>query len=108
MAGNPLHATKSNFLMVYGTQRNQSEFVGFIYVMRFRKPWLRVKSVNFDFSVKLSSYDYNEANKPNPKSLAHVGSEKSLVEFEFQKMSFFFFFKFISLPKSLLFTPSHT
>ncbi len=51
-----------------------------IYVMRFRKPWLRVKLGNFDFSAKLSSTDYNESNKPTPKSLAHIGSEKSLVE----------------------------
>ncbi len=77
------------------------------YVMCFRKPWLSVKSVNFDFSAKLSSYDYNESNKPNSKSLAHVGFEKSLVEFEFQKMSFFFF-TFFSRLKGLLFTPSHS
>ncbi len=53
-----------------------------------------VKSVNFDFSAKLSSNDYNESNKPNPKSLAHVGSEKSLVELEFQKMNFLLFSHF--------------
>ncbi len=44
--------------------------------MRFRKPWLRVKSVNFDFSAKLSSTDYKESNKPNAKSLAYIGSGK--------------------------------
>ncbi len=39
-----------------------------------------MKEVNFDFIAKLSSTDYNESNKPNRKSLAHIGSEKSLVE----------------------------
>ncbi len=42
-----------------------------IYVTNFRKPWLRVKLVNFDFSAKPSSTDYNESNKPNPKSLVY-------------------------------------
>ncbi len=51
-----------------------------VYVMRFKKLWLRVKSVNFDFSAKLPSTGYNESNKPTPKSLSHIGSEKSLVE----------------------------
>ncbi len=46
----------------------------------FRKPWLRVKLVDFDFRAKSSSTDYNELNKPNSKSLAHIGFEKSLVE----------------------------
>ncbi len=41
---------------------------------------VRVKSVNFNFSAKASSTDYNESNKPIPKSLSHIGSEKSLVE----------------------------
>ncbi len=50
-------------------------------MVRFRKPWLRVKAVNFDFSAKSSSTDYNKSNKPNLKSLAHIGPEKSLVEF---------------------------
>ncbi len=31
-------------------------------------------------SVKASSTDYNESNKPNLKSLARIGSEKSFVE----------------------------
>ncbi len=48
--------------------------------MCFGKPWLQVKSVNFDFSARSLSTDYNELNKPNPKSLAHIGSEKSFVE----------------------------
>ncbi len=38
--------------------------------MRLRKPWLRVKLVNFDFSAKSSSTDYNKSNKPSPKSLS--------------------------------------
>ncbi len=50
------------------------------YAMRFRKPWLRVKSVNFDFSAKSSSTDHNELNKATPKSLAHMESEKLFVE----------------------------
>ncbi len=62
--------------------------------MSFRKPWLRVKSVNFDFSVKSLSPDNNESNKPTPKSAAHIGSEKSFIELEFQKMSFFTFSHF--------------
>ncbi len=48
--------------------------------MRFRKLWLRVNSVNFDFHGKTSSTDYTESNKTTQKSLSHVGSEKSLVE----------------------------
>ncbi len=32
--------------------------------MRFRKLWLKMKLVNFDFSAKSSSTDYNEPNKP--------------------------------------------
>ncbi len=48
--------------------------------MRFRKPWLRVKSINFDFSAKFSSTDYNESNKTTPKPLAHIGPEKLFVE----------------------------
>ncbi len=48
--------------------------------MCFRKPWFRVKLINFEFSAKLSSTDYNESNKPTPKSLAHIVAKKSLVE----------------------------
>ncbi len=44
--------------------------------MRFREPWLRMKSVNFDFGIKSSSTDHNESNKPTRKSLAHIGFEK--------------------------------
>ncbi len=64
-----------------------------LFEMRFRKPWLRAKLVNFDFSAKWSSIDYNESNKPSPKSLAHIRSEKSLVE--------------LSAPKNEIFTFSH-
>ncbi len=53
---------------------------GIEFSRRFRKPWLRVKAANVDFIAKLSSTDYNESNKSNPKSLAHIGSKKSLVE----------------------------
>ncbi len=48
--------------------------------MRFRKPWFKVKLVNFNFNAKSSSTDYNESNKPDLKSLPHAGSKKSLVE----------------------------
>ncbi len=65
--------------------------------MRFRKPWLRAKSVNLDFSAKLSSTDYNELNKPTLKSLAHVGSEKLLVELGVPKNELFHFFIFFAL-----------
>ncbi len=75
--------------------------------MRFRKPWLRLKSVNFDFSAKSSSTDYNESNKPSPKSLSHIGSEKSLAELGVPKNELFHFFTFFALLKSLLFTLSH-
>ncbi len=34
--------------------------------MCFRKPWLKVKS---------SSTEYNESNKPTPKSLPHIVGE---------------------------------
>ncbi len=63
-------------------------------MMRFRKPWLRVKSVNFDFSAKSSSTDYNESNKSVPKSLAYIGSEKSLFELEVPKNELFHFSHF--------------
>ncbi len=56
------------------------------------KPWLSVKSVNFDFSAKLLSTHYNESNKPTPKSLAHTGSEKSLVELGVPKKELFHIF----------------
>ncbi len=76
----------------------------YLYVMRFKKPWLRVKSVDFDFSAKLSWTDYNELNKPTPKSLAYIGYEKSLVELGVPKNEVFHFF---ALLKSLLFILSH-
>ncbi len=64
-----------------------------IFAKCFKKPWIGLKSVNFDFSAKSSSIDYNESNKPTPKSLAHIGSNRSLVE--------------LWVPKSELFTFSH-
>ncbi len=48
--------------------------------MRFRKSWLRVKLVDFDFYAKSSNTNYNEWNSPNPKSLARIRSKKSLVK----------------------------
>ncbi len=68
--------------------------------MRFRKPWLRVKSVNFNFRTKLSNTDYNESNKPTPKSLAHVGPEKLLVELGVPKNELFHYSIFLALLKS--------
>ncbi len=73
------------------------------FVIRFRRPWLRVKSVNFDFNAKSSSTEYNESNKPIPKSLAHKGSEKSLLQLGVPKNELFLFFTFFALLKSLLF-----
>ncbi len=43
-------------------------------------------------SAKSPSADYNELNKPNPKSLAHIRSEKSLVELGVPKNELFYFF----------------
>ncbi len=57
-------------------------------MMRFRKPWIWVKSVNFDLSAKSSNTDFNELNKPTLKFLAHIGSEKSPVELEVPKNEF--------------------
>ncbi len=51
-----------------------------------------MKSVNFDFSAKSSNIDYNELNKPTSKPLAHVGSEKSLVELADAKSELFHIF----------------
>ncbi len=73
------------------------------YVMGFRKPWLRVKSVDFDFRAKSPSTDYNESIKPTPKSLAHIESEKLLVELRVPKNAPFHFLIFFALLKSLLF-----
>ncbi len=42
--------------------------------------------------VKSSSTDYNGSNKPNPKSLAHIESEKSLVKVGVPKNELFYFF----------------
>ncbi len=56
--------------------------------MQFRKPCLRMKSINFDYSAKFSSTDYKELNKLNPKSLAHIELEKSVIELEVPKNEF--------------------
>ncbi len=66
-----------------------------------------VKLVNFAFRTKLSSTDYNELNKPTLKSLAHIESEKSLVELVVPKNELLHFFRFFTLLKSLFFTLSH-
>ncbi len=73
----------------------------------FRKPWLRVKSVKFNFSARSSSTDYNESSKPTPKSLAQIGSEKSLIELGVPQNALFHFFTFFALLKSLLFILNH-
>ncbi len=71
------------------------------------KPWLKVKSINFDFSAKSSSTDFNKSNKPTSKYFAHIGSEKSLVELGVPKNDLFHFVTFFALLKSLLFILSH-
>ncbi len=75
--------------------------------MRFRKPWLRVKLVNFEFSVKSSRTDYscNVSNKSNLKSLAHIGTEKSLVELGVLKNEIFHFFHMFRSIKKFTFSP---
>ncbi len=72
-------------------------------MMHFRKLWLRVKSISFDFNAKSSSTDYNESNKPTLKFLAHVGPVKSLVELGVPKNELFTFSRF----SDLLFPLSH-
>ncbi len=69
--------------------------------MRFRKPWLRVKAVNFDFSAKSSRTDYNESNKSTPKFLAHTVSEKLLVELGVPKIELLHFSAFFAPLRSL-------
>ncbi len=73
--------------------------------MRFRKPLLRVKSVNFDFSAKSSSTDYDESNEPNLKYLAHIGSEKLLVELGVPKNELFHFFHIFHSIEKFYFSP---
>ncbi len=58
----------------------------------FRKPWLRMKLVNFDFSAKSSSTDYNESISNPEIPPPHTGSEKSLVELGIPKNGFFHVF----------------
>ncbi len=68
--------------------------------MCFRKPWLGVKSVNFDFCAKWSSANYNESYKPNLKFLTHIWSTKSLVTCSSKNWAFSLFSHF-----SLYFSP---
>ncbi len=59
-------------------------------------------------SVKSSSTDYNESNKTNPKSLAHIGSAKSIVELRVPKNEIFHLFSQLLLYwKVYFFTLSH-
>ncbi len=59
-------------------------------------------------SVKSSSTDYNKSNKPNPKSPAHIGSEKSLVELRVpKKWAFSLFSHFLLYWKVYFFTLNH-
>ncbi len=53
--------------------------------MHVRKSWIEVKSVNFHFSAIWASTNYYESSKPDPKSLALIESEKSVVECGFPK-----------------------
>ncbi len=71
--------------------------------MRFRKPWLRVRAVNFDFSAKSSHNDYNKSNKWTSKFPAHIESKKLLVEFGVLRIEIFHFSIFFALLKGLLF-----
>ncbi len=74
--------------------------------MGVKKPWLRVKSGNFDFSAKLASTDYNESNKPTPKSLAHIRSEKSIVELGIPENELFHFsFQIFRSTEKFTFSP---
>ncbi len=75
--------------------------------MHFRKPWLRVKLVDFDFRAKSSSTDYNESNEPSPTFVARIGSEKLLVKLGVPKNELFHYFTFFVHLKGLLFTLSH-
>ncbi len=72
--------------------------------MRFRKPWLWVKSISFNFSAKSSSTDYMESNKPKPEVRSSCEIREIILNFRFQKVAFFTFFVLL---KSLLFTLSH-
>ncbi len=77
----------------------------YVFVMRFRKPWFRVKLVDFDFSAKLSSSDYNESNKQSTKSLARRRSKKSLVGLV-PKTELFHFLLHFSLYLKVYFSPT--
>ncbi len=71
----------------------------------FRKPWLRVKSVNSDFSARSSNIDYNKSNKPNPKFLTHIESEKLLVELGVSRNELSHFFHIFRSTEKFSFHP---
>ncbi len=48
---------------------------------------------------------HNESNKPNLKSLAHIGSEKSLVELGVSKNELFDFFHIFHSTENFTFSP---
>ncbi len=56
-------------------------------------------------SVKSASTDYNESNQPNPKSLIHIGSEKSLFELRVLKNGLFHFFHILCSTEKFTFSP---
>ncbi len=56
-------------------------------------------------SVKSSSTDYSNSNKSNLKSLAQIGSEKSLVELQVHKNELFQFFHIFRSTEKFAFSP---
>ncbi len=56
-------------------------------------------------SVEASSADYNESNKPNPKSLARIESEKSLVKLGAPNNEHFTFFHIFRFTDKFTFPP---
>ncbi len=56
--------------------------------------------------VKSSSSDYNESNKSNSKSLAYIGSKKSLVVRGVPKNEFFHFFYIFRSTEKFTFSPT--
>ncbi len=55
--------------------------------------------------VKSSSTNYNESNKPNPKSLSYIESKKSFVQLGVLKNVLFHSFHIFAVLKNLLFHP---
>ncbi len=64
-------------------------FFTFSYFSFYWKVYFSSSAVS---SVKSSSTDYNESNKPNSKSLDHIRSEKSFVKLGVPKNELFHFF----------------